>query len=301
MLHAGDVEGAIRNFEACTDGIQWFGKIGTNENDLRVGATISLAQALLRRSNHLRLRRPESWLEWLEMKRSISLSDLRAWWLMRRSRQTLIEELKDLEDLSIRNTDSLIEYPTFGEVLKGLPQDLFLARLNRMKEKDSRGPAHIFYDSYRAEALVDSWWTRSEGLELLGRTIRGTRQNFDNLLFVHLTLLKLRYLDPQSEEYRRSAMQVFNLLPPALRNYGLRLPVQIASELPSEIISELQLGPFLRSDSASCRIESASGKARYSVQFHCGSNSTTAKTAQGDTPAVLTNHLSDLVFTIQLK
>jgi tetratricopeptide (TPR) repeat protein len=300
LLHSGDVEGAIKNFEACTDGIQWFGKIGTNENDLRVAATISLAQALIRRSNQIRLRRPESWTEWLEMRRQISVNDLRAWWLMRRNRQTLVEELKDLEDLSIRNTDSLIEYPTFGEVLKGLPQKLLLARLDRMKQKDNRGPSHVFYDSYRAEALVDSWWTRNAGLDALGRAIRGTRQDFDKLLFVHLTAVRLQYLPAESDEYRRLAQQIFDILPPALRNYGFRLPVQLAPDLPSEVAFELQAGPFVNDASARCRIEPISSEKRHGARFSCGS-AAGQYSSHGDTPAALTNNLSDLVFTLQLK
>ena len=156
-LHTGRVDRAIKRFEAALEGTQWFGKIGTNQNDMIVASLISLSQALSAKNNVLRTTVPLSWGEWYRNREEMASNSLRAWWLMRRARQMLLGELNQIEDLTIRNTDSLVEYPTLGDVLSGLSSAAFEARLARQLQTDPRPAAQVFYKAYAAQARR-SWF-----------------------------------------------------------------------------------------------------------------------------------------------
>lgn len=243
LLHSGLVDQAIENFRGAMEGTQWFGKIGTNQNDLMVGATISLSQALTRKNNILRTSVSSGITEWFRFKREIISNTIESWWLRRRARQILLDELKNIEDLNIRNTDSLIEYPTLGEVLKGLSHSSLSRRLERESSLDSRAPAKLFYQMYAAENSL-GWWTSSQTLRDLDEIIERARPRYDELLRVHASLLRLQTLDNQSQRYHDLAYRVFITAPAELRNYGLRLPVAFDASLPGTIRSQILSGPF---------------------------------------------------------
>lgn len=225
-LHTGRIDRAIKRLETALQNQQWFGKIGTNENDLVVGATISLAQALERKNNHLRFYRPTTWSEWLTTSTAIAENKVRSWWLFRRARQILISELKDIEDLSIRNTDSLLEYPTLGDVLQGISRTALLRRLDAEREHDQRTPARLYYDAYEGES-AGGLLGRGERAELLDSVIEHARPKYDDFLRSHAILLRLREIDPNSQRYRDLAYRVFFTAPALMRNYGVQLPVRM--------------------------------------------------------------------------
>lgn len=304
-LHTGNIDRAITHFRAARDGTQWFGKIGTNQNDLVVATTISLAQALARKNNALKFRLPITWSEWLDIKRERATNAVESWWLMRRARQLLTEELNDLEDLSIRNTDSLLEYSTLGEVLRGLSGSALSARLDDETRKDSRVPAKLFYQAYLAESRLSGWST-SEAISDLDTVIERARPRYDDLLKTHTTLLRMGTLDSSSSRYRELAYRIFYTSPAELRNYGYRLPVRIQAS--SKVRDLILSGPFTEDRSAQnkddvCLItsqqESVDGGA--TLRFTCPHNSSKNQRVEDSDPRAVMNKLTEALFREEIK
>lgn len=302
-MHTGFIENAIRHFENALQGIQWFGKIGTSQDDLKAGVTMSLAQALLKQNNLLHFRRYATWKEWFAATQEAASNKVRSWWLLRRARQLMTEDLNDLEDLNVRNTDSMIEYPTLGDVLEGLPEQLIISRLDKESEKDSRSPAKLYYKAYKAQRLYHSWFGKQEGRDLALEILRNVRNGQDELLFVHVASLRLSDLDPNSDVYANLATKVYRKLPAALRSYGFRLPVQISANIPSEVQDELESGPFVvhKGNDVACQIETATGTKKYTLQATCPLSNRSPKTVEADSPESIVNALSDAIFTDSLK
>lgn len=304
-LHTGNVDRAIKRFETALQGTQWFGKIGTNQNDLEVAATISLAQALLRQNNILKFHQPETWTEWLEQRRLRAENSVRAWWLMRRARQMLIDDLNDIEDLTIRNTDSLLEYPTLGEVLAGLSDSALSRRVAAQRAKDSRAPAEVFYDAYIAENEQASLFSSGSN-ETFDSVISRSREGFDTLLKTHAMLRRMGTLSPDSERYRELAYRVFYTSAPELRNYGFQLPVILEpGAAVDEYASIIQAGPF-RSASGKgslCSIASVppTAPAKVALRFTCPAQSNKNRLAEGKTAAEAVNKLSDSLFREEIR
>lgn len=300
-LHTGRVDRAIKRFEAALEGTQWFGKIGTNQNDMIVASLISLSQALSAKNNVLRTTVPLSWGEWYRNREEMASNSLRAWWLMRRARQMLLGELNQIEDLTIRNTDSLVEYPTLGDVLSGLSSAAFEARLARQLQTDHRPAAQVFYKAYAAQARR-SWFGNSESNSALDDVIDTARPRFDDLLKTHAMLLRMDSLSPKGERYRELAYRIFYTAPAELRNHGFRLPVRVdTAGMPSSIASLLADGPFLpMKDGASlCVVRSlpdsgSSGEVKLS--FSCPGNPAKDRIVGDVVPAALVNKLSDALF-----
>lgn len=304
-LHTGRIERAIARFETALDGTQWFGKIGTNQNDLIVGATISLAQALMAHNALLETRRPITWEEWLSNRKTTTSNSIRAWWLFRRARQMLINDLNDIEDLIIRNTDSLLEYPTFGDALQGLSRIALVRRFERQRIKDTRAPAQLFYDAYLAQSSL-GWWHRKEGVALLDGIIDRARPQRDELLRVQAMLLRLTVTSPSTPLYRDLTYRVFNTVPAALRNHGLRLPVKFDdTPLTNSVRSTVLRGPFIESTSPGdlCTISAATGSLSpdaISLRFTCPGNAAKNRSTEDSDINQVVNKLSDALFTEEI-
>lgn len=304
-LHTGNVDRAIIRFETALQGTQWFGKIGTNQDDLLVAATISLAQALLRQNNLLRFHHPETWREWAKQKETIASNSIRAWWLLRRARQILIDDLHDIEDLTIRNTDSLLEYPTLGEALAGLSSSALSRRVEGQRAKDNRAIAGGFYDAYLAENEM-SWLFPRASNEKFESVMQRGREGFDTLLKTHATLRRMSTLSPDSERYRELAYRVFYTAAPELRNYGFRLPVTIdVGSDPYSLRSALEAGPFREAtgEGSLCSITAAdpSTPGKLALRFSCPGQSSKNRLAEGSTPGDVVNKLSDVLFREEIR
>ena len=297
-LHSGDVDDAISHFEAALQGVQWFGKIGTNEDDMKAAGMISLAQALRAKNNLLKLHVFSSWSDWIESKKARSINQLRAWWLLRRCRQQMIEDQNNLEDIQIRNTDSLIEYPTLGDLLVGIPKSAFLLRLDNERKIDSRGPSANYYNAYEGQRLLD-WWDGAKGVKLLESVLNTAREKYDALLYVQTSIQLIEYLGADSEEGQRLILKIFEMNRPTLRNFGLKLPVNL-SQLSSELKGYLLEGPFSDGGNGSpCAINSEN--AGKQLRIKCSTGSLPEATAKGETPEELVNELADTVFKVQLR
>jgi hypothetical protein len=302
-LHAGWVEQAIQSFRSALDGTQWFGKIGTNQDDLIVAATISLSQALKRRNNILQATLTTGIRNWLAVKREIFANRIESWWLDRRARQILLTDLRDIEDLTIRNTDSLLEYPTLGETLRGLSPVSLSRRLTKEGAADQRAPAKLFYQLYQVESEL-GWWNSATTLASLDSIMERARPRYDELLLTHATLLRMRTLNRTSQRYRDLAYRVFFTAPAELRNYGLPLPVILdLNSLSHSQRSKLRAGPFLEvsaENSDPTRVCSVSavttGIDTTTLRFTCPSQSAKNRTVEDSDPSQLVNKLSEALF-----
>ena len=304
-LHTGNVDRAIKRFETALQGTQWFGKIGTNQDDLVVAATISLAQALLRQNNLLRFHQTETWGEWLKQKEIIASNSVRAWWLMRRARQMLIDDLHDIEDLTIRNTDSLLEYPTLGEALAGLSSSALARRIEGQRAKDSRVIAGIFYDEYLAEN-ERSWLFSGASNEKFESVMQRGREGFDTLLKIHATLQRMISLSPDSDRYRELAYRIFYTAAPELRNYGFQLPVAInLGSDPHALRSAIEAGPFREAtgEGSLCSVTAAdpTTPGKLALRFSCPGQSSKNRFVEGSTPGEVVNKLSDALFREEIR
>ena len=303
-LHSGNVDRAIRRFRTALNGTQWFGKIGTNQNDLIVAATISLSQALTRKNNILRTHLPLTWSEWAAQKKERAENAIEAWWLMRRARQILTGDLNDLEDLTIRNTDSLIEYPTLGEPLRGLSSSALANRIAAEETKDERATAKLFYQAYRAENSR-SLWSSSRSNQLLDDVIERARPRYDDLLKTHASLLRMQSLSPTSPRYQDLAYRIFYTSPAELRNYGLRLPVNI--DAPSDIRSNILSAAFTEASEGRreslCSISSshAPGTNTISLRFTCPGNAAKNRTVEDSDPREVVNKLTEALFREEIN
>ena len=222
-MHTGRIDSAIKHLEAALEDRQWFGKIGTSTEDLEAGALISLAQALRIKNATLSTTRVGSWLEQLNRVREISENRVRAWWLMRRARGILSEDLNHLEDLKIRNTDSMIEYSTFGDLLEGLSSKAFERRVGLEEERDRRAPAVLYYRAYRGQYLL-AQGDAAAALRLFSAVLTEARPT-DSALQAHIIALTLGVYSPSESRYRQLAATLFTLARAHIRNAGLQLPV----------------------------------------------------------------------------
>lgn len=304
-LHTGNVDRAIKRFRTAMDGTQWFGKIGTNQNDLIVATTISLSQALTRKNNLLRTRLSSSWGEWLEDSREIAANSLEAWWLMRRARQILASELNEIEDLSIRNTDSLIEYPTLGEALAGFSRSTLSHRLTTEGNRDDRAAAKLFYQQYLAENSRGILGNRRAN-EILDTVIERARPRYDELLRTHATLLRMESLNTSTPRYRDLAYRVFYTAPSELRNYGLPLPITIdGTTVSPSLRSDIESGPFIAVEGGSqlCRISAErdrdSGNTR--LRYTCPGNTAKNRVVEDSDQRQLVNKLSEALFREEIN
>lgn len=242
-LHSGKVDEAITLFESALARRQWFGKIGTNEEDLASGALISLAQSLIAKNHHLDFDEPSSILDWIRIEKEKTFNSVRAWWLLRRARQFLAERLNNFEDLYVRHTDSMLEYHTLGDLIADFPLALFKNRIEAENERDRREGASPYYNGYLAQLYLNHG-ERKQGLAILEKALAQARDQEDAGLKLQLKILKLKTLDESSNQYKNLAQDVYAQAPAELKNHGLRLPVMIDAS--NEAVEALTRNAFVR-------------------------------------------------------
>lgn len=241
-LWSGRPTEARQHLNEALERTQWFGKIGTNQDDLQAAAMTSLAAALSAESNILALEPVSSSAEWAGRLADRAVKRARAWWLNRRALQ-LLSSSGDLEDLYVRNTDSMLEYPTLGSLFAKLPQRTFARVLDREHQGDDRVEAARYYRAWEAERLVQNGDLRA-GLPMIGELVNSMRRGRDDLLKLHLLAVEARVLGETNAGYSVATREVFRLNRAAVRNYGLRLPVGMIS-LDPELRRALAQSPFM--------------------------------------------------------
>jgi tetratricopeptide (TPR) repeat protein len=266
-FYTGDLDDAIEHFEGALSHQQWFGKIGTSVDDLRAGALISLAQAVAAKAHEVETTPHDGIFAKIAAFKDVEALRVRAWWVMRRARQILIEDLNNLEDIYVRNTDSLIEYPTFGDVLEGLPRGALKTRLESVQSDDGRSQARTYYAAWRAESEINRG-DGEAGWKLANESLSDLRPgNVDDALKLHTTMIKLTQLTPGTPEYRQNAELAFRLNRPAFPRFGVPLPINVVDP---KGICDLKGTTFFADNGApadfSLRCSESGGKLRMEVQ-----------------------------------
>lgn len=296
-LRSGRIDAAIEHLEQALQKQQWFGKIGTSTDDLRTAAMTALAQALQVRNNILRLRLKDGVRESISSIATRIQNSLRASWLKRRARQILTEDLNSLEDLHVRNTDSLLEYATLGELLAGIWQHTLERRIAAERAGDKRAGAQVYYDAYLAESAL-RYSGAEAALPRIQAAISATRMPANKALRAHLTLLELSALEPESDKAVKLAWQIFSENPAALRSKGLALPVRLEADADTVDPAELRGSAFLPSDQALA--EGTLRIVRAGERFSAGLRRNGVETiADGRAPAEALNALADKVFAVE--
>lgn len=231
------VEQALKLLAQAQERQQWFGKIGTNESDVRFAATLALAQAASAKAAILGEQVSGSLTEASELLFQRISFKIRAWWLNRRARQIALEELSDFEDLFVRNTDTMFEYPTLGTMCAGFPVGAFAQRIKRMLESDFRPGARPYYKLYLATNLRYHG-RESEAQKLLEELLQELRpterlaraEALAQLLLVLRAQSTSLFHSPSTTELQRIALlqqELFRLLPSHLRFIDQPLPVEV--------------------------------------------------------------------------
>lgn len=301
-LHSGHIDRAIKHFREAIEGTQWFGKIGTNQDDLVVATSISLAQALRIKNNTLYVQVSDGVLAWLQKQKERMRNSLEAWWKLRKARQILVNTLNSIEDLSIRNTDSLLEYPTLGEVLADIATVSFKERVTSELTIDSRPQAALFYALYEAENRL-GWFNTKEIKAELDTIIARARPRYDALLRLHAVIIRLSLQDVATKNYYTDAYAIFMINRSALRNYGFSLPVKL-SQLSPELSSAVLKGPFIvarhskQTQPQPCEITAPSPR---EISFRCPSMPQHNRTVKDGDPIQLVNKLIEAIFTEEIQ
>lgn len=224
-LISGRVDAAIADFENALSGTQWFGKIGTQEEDFKLAAVTSLADALdaksfqLVSSPGLTLREKVS--NYVESK----LLHSKAWWIRRSAAIMAIEKLHDFEDIYVRHSDSFILYATLGSFLSQWPTGALQKRIGVEVSKDNRSMAMPYYQAYLAEHA----YRRGDidvGNQLSKNVLPVLRHKEDALLHAHLLATKIQASGENPTVRRQNERKLFLLWRPFIRNFGLHVAVR---------------------------------------------------------------------------
>ncbi|NDC38369.1 MAG: hypothetical protein EBZ48_10000 [Proteobacteria bacterium] len=301
-LHTGHIDQAITHLEAAQQQRQWFGKIGTDPEDLKTATLISLGLALRAKMQQMEFHRFESLAERFAWLRTNVEYSVRSWWYLRRARQILSQNLNDFEDLEVRHTDSMLEYSTLGEALGGFPESLIRAKLTRLTDTDRRGGAEPYYQMYLAEVLLERG-EDGEAFHLLQEVAKSARPQFDRALALQARTRLLEYLAPTDAEYRRLAEQVFLEKRAQLRNYGLRLPVRFISDSPrSELQETLKKSAFVlgTGEGYAFTVRHESSQGEEILSFESTQDNLGTVKVRGANIDEVVNRFTDEVFTEEL-
>jgi Tfp pilus assembly protein PilF len=230
-LSRGQLQESAVFIEQAMEKQQWFGKIGSNVEDLELAAKVSRFELIEVINNRLKFRLSESYAELLELTRQRVNNFFLKFWLGRNIR-FLALELANFEDLKIRHTDSFLEYPKIGAILKTFPPNSALKRIAAEESKDNRQEAKNYYNLYRSEVLIAAG-RKSEAEKILKGVVSSVkrlgREELDLGLLLRTNYLLATLYEVGTKEYCESAIFIFNSSPFMLRNLGLILPVKLTN------------------------------------------------------------------------
>lgn len=208
---------------------QWFGKIGTDQEDLEAASLFGLAKSYSALAYRTDYSSTESISDSIQKYFSTLQYNFLSKWYERKARRVLIDRLNDFEDLSIRNTDSLLEYPTLGLITRKLDSSFLRKKIDSIK--DTRPESNIFYNAYLAENLLEHGHSE-QGLKLLDEIRNHIRPKFDELFGFHVQALLLRNRIENNEPSDNTAVALFRKNRSLFRNYGFILPIRLQAKDP---------------------------------------------------------------------
>jgi transglutaminase-like putative cysteine protease/tetratricopeptide (TPR) repeat protein len=256
-------EEAIRLLTRAASDQQWFGKIGTNENDVKFAAWAALAQAHRLESERLLDTATDSFAASLKNRLAAYQHRASSWWLNRTAKLFSTTELDDFEDLTIRNTDTMITYPMLGSLLAYFDTTSLERRISRLLEKDTRENAKPYYSHYLARNYYHKGNTR-KALSL-AKEIHELFPEHERLIQAENLALKILAQTRTMLWWRKKNLflaqggliePLYRISPVHLRLYNIPLPVQLEIEeninksSRKDITSYLLRRRFVLSDSA---------------------------------------------------
>jgi tetratricopeptide (TPR) repeat protein len=224
-LHKGDIAKAFTHCNEALERTQWFGKIGTSPEDMKAAAFATMAQILAARNAELATTVTSSYMEEFNNSRERISNSVRHWWMLRKARNTLITKLDSFEDMFIRHTDSMLEYPTLGDIAEGVSPRTLRLFLETDLKNDSRSGSKAFYKAYEAQSL-HAFGEKRAALSAYSEALSLARPKEDVLLQAHLHLMRAKLLGAESKSSEGDIIAAFRIAPALVRNYGLPLPVQ---------------------------------------------------------------------------
>ena len=302
LMHTGDIDSAIKHFEAARARQQWFGKIGTSPDDMKAAVLSSLGIAYRVKNNHLATTISTGIVQSLMLQKTMVLNDIRSWWLLRKARSVLIEKLSQLEDVYIRHTDSMLEYPSLGDILAAFPSAILERRLTMEKQTDTRTESARYYTAYLGQNYLEKGAT-AKGEALLAQVLKEARVGPDDYLRLHTMLISLEDKDPKSRAYIQQSLEAFQLSRALLRNYGIKLPVNIDKNMPSRIAAYLDSGPFsvIKTLQVPYRVVHEKVEEKHVLRFHSTTSAIGEITVESSDLIEAVNSLSNSVFSKQLE
>lgn len=227
-LLENEIDKSTENLEIASQDQQWFGKIGTNENDVTLASYIALSQSFSAKAAALKDSYSSSIFGSLKTRLRSYVYSFRAWWLMRQARKIALEELDDFEDLFIRNTDSMLQYPTLGAMIAGMNSASTKSRMKRMIASDTRKPAALYYRLYAASNAGYGKDVIAELKSLLNQWSPIERLAKSETLARLLMAEQKTSWFWQSNDQTQNLEELFELLPSYIRRYDFRLPAQVS-------------------------------------------------------------------------
>jgi tetratricopeptide (TPR) repeat protein len=218
LMLQGDIDSAMAQLTLANDRQQWFGKIGTNENDMKLAVSSTRAIALNWQANSKKDHVSSNVSDYLKNKLEIISLKAQSAWQMRKARLFAIEDVSDFEDLYVKHSDSMLDYGTLGEFTAGISSGSFENRINQLKSTDKRKPAQGYYDLYLAQNFENHGLDK-HALEQLKKS-RAALRNFDRLARAEGLAVEIKIND--SKELRE---KLFELLPSSIRYHDFSLPV----------------------------------------------------------------------------
>lgn len=295
-LRSGEIKSAIEHFQKTLLRRQWFGKIGASGNDLAVAALISYSEALKAKEHRLSFRLTSSFYKRVKQLFEQQRLGWHAWWLKRRAQQVLIEDLEDGEDLFVRHTDSLLDYATVGEALRGIDIDLLEEKIAQIDKEDPRVESNAYYQAYLVLAN-EGIFARSKKHSV---PLSMVRKQYDDALKLRLLLSALGDISLGSTRYATVSEKIFRMSRPALINNGFRLPVNIKSD-DSELGRKLSESAFIPlKEEAEHVIIHTMEEGLHSLGFYGNSGISPKITVRGSDLTDVINQLTDSVFRISL-
>lgn len=273
-LRQGDSKKALKLFLQAADREQFYGKIGTDPEDLEFAAAISLSQTYLAEAERLR-DQPESSFSISGVSNLVNANwlKIKSWWQLREARQIAVSQLNNFEDLYVRNTDSMLEYPTLGIFFDGVSTSEVKSRLKSIQKSDARAESALFYELYllKHDVLNGASTKTIDQLETLLSKVRPQ----DNLVKAEALSLLIKSYEQQAgifsslsakqaDRLRSLKELLFNLLPSQLRFIGSSLPASFTLKATpglGDLVKEIK-GKLIQ-----VRFEPYESDTRYQVQI----------------------------------
>ncbi len=234
--YQGDPAASLEHYQKAIEHQQWFGSIGANIEDLQSAIYSDYSKSLLAYNNHLRSAPKSSYLEKLASWKQIFTNYLKASWYDRKAKLLLLSYLEKFEDLDVRHTDSLLDYPSLGFFFQSLPKSTARRVIAKQQEVDKRPNSKFYYQTYLASNLA-THGAKNEAQKLLQEVINEPKIEFDQALKAQALVQLIQISTAQNQSV--FIEKLFKVQPAAILNNNLKFPVT-STGLPSELVKLLE-------------------------------------------------------------